>query len=87
MRKKPFRYSDLPGWPALLGAHLAAAYLGLDPADFDRLARLLDLPPPRLLAGEQRWPRAALDTWISGDDTPEPAGADRIADAIARTAV
>ncbi|MEA5159819.1 hypothetical protein U5903_03435 [Cereibacter johrii] len=87
MRKKPLRYSDLPGWPALLGADLAAAYLGLNPADFDRLARRLELPPPKLLAGEQRWPRAALDAWISGEDAPGPTGTDRIANAIARMAV
>lgn len=63
------RIADLPDWPALLGAELAAAYCGMSRRSFDELVKAGTLPKPvdlkrkgGLRFGKNLWHRASLDS-------------------------
>jgi hypothetical protein len=61
----------LPDWPALMRAPVAAAYLSLTAAEFERGVGRAELPPPRRTTGGPRWSRRDLDRWF--EDGPAAA--------------
>lgn len=56
----------LPDWPAAMGKALAAKYLSLSVAGFEREVLTGRLPQPTVLDGKERWLRASLDKAIQG---------------------
>lgn len=66
----------LPGWPVLLRAELAAAYVGMSRSTFDAAVKAgtAPAPAPSRVGGIRAWRRAELDAWAGqGDGTPAPA--------------
>jgi hypothetical protein len=59
-------HSDLPGWPLMLPAALAARYVSLEPEGFRRAVGKGEISGPRRLDGQLRWARPELDDWIVG---------------------
>lgn len=63
--------ATLPGWPAVLRAPLAAAYLGLSRAAFDAAVKRAALPKPIPIVGSVKgWDRAELDAWLDARRNP-----------------
>ena len=58
-------WAHLPGWPRVLEAPLAAAYLSLAESTFLREVKAGRIPPPvALTEGRRGWDRAVLDAWV-----------------------
>lgn len=51
----------LPDWPRLMRRDLAAAYVDMSAAEFDRAVASATLPGPHLIGDKERWSRAELD--------------------------
>jgi hypothetical protein len=56
----------IPDWPAAMDKALAAKYLSLSIAGFEREVFAGHLPQPTVLDGKERWLRAALDKALEG---------------------
>ena len=54
----------LPGWPRLLRATLAARYVDMTGAQFDKAVAAGELPDPLQTPAGERWDRGELDTAI-----------------------
>jgi len=66
----------LPGWPRVLRAHLAAAYLGMSASSLHALVAAGDLPPPVRITGKiVVWLRDDLDGWLDRRAGRGPASA------------
>ncbi len=74
----------LPNWLALMTAPVAAAFISLPEADFDRGVAHGALPAPRMVLGRALWPRAVLERFSDGAPPGAAPGADPIADRIAQ---
>lgn len=78
----------LPDWPALMTAPMAAAFLSLSEADFNRGVAHGVLPAPLMVIGRTLWSRAALERFCDASaprtTSAIPPAADPIAARIAR---
>lgn len=79
------RLGQLPGWPLLLEAEAAAAYVSLKPCEFARAVQFGELPAPRKLAGRPLWSRRDLEARFDQGGSPRSPDFDPIAAAIAAT--
>lgn len=63
-----------PDWPRMMRRSVAAAYLDLTIARFDREVACGRLPMPVLIGGQERWSRVSLDRVLdamAGDSEAE----------------
>lgn len=63
--------APLPDWPAAMCKKMAAAYLDLSIAGFEREVLTGRLPQPTVLDGKERWLRASLDRALVGQGESE----------------
>lgn len=66
--------SSAPDWPGLMKRPTAARYCDMKIAEFEREVAAGHLPGPVILAGEERWPRRAIDEALerlAGSSTPD----------------
>lgn len=61
----------LPDWPCAMRKAMAAQYLDLSIAAFEREILTGRIPAPIMLDGKERWLRKALDEAITGSDMAE----------------
>lgn len=63
-----------PYWPAYMRRELAALYVDLPAADFERAVAGGELPQPEIIVGKERWNRDAIDIHrgrLTGDVVPD----------------
>lgn len=73
----------LPNWPALMTAPVAAAFLSLPEADFDRGVAHGALPAPQTVIGRTLWSRAALERFCDEGAPRAPSAAPSAAAPVA----
>lgn len=76
--------TGLPGWPLMLSAPQAAAYVGLDLDDFERAVDAGELPKPAVLEKHRRWNRQKIDRHLDDPASPAVGSTDAVADALSR---
>lgn len=76
--------TGLPGWPLMLSAPQAAAYVGLDLDEFERAVGAGELPKPAVLERHRRWNRQKIDRHLDDPGSPAVGATDAVADALSR---